>query len=133
MRKSFFYVALAFVAFATVACRKGDYPSNIQGTWQYNDTVNTVQSVLSTSSSSASKGIPATIDYVTSDTELSTKILIDYDPTDGTGTFEPEKGGEGLQGSFEAIDQQNIKVTLVNVDKKGESSTLLKKAVYTLK
>lgn len=132
MKKSFYYIVLTFITFATVACHNGDYPAKIQGKWSYNDTINTIQSVLSTSSSSASKGIPATIDYVTNDTELSTKVLIDYDPADGQGTFKPEKGIEGLQGSFEAIDQQNIKLTLFNIDKKGERTTLLKNAVYTL-
>jgi len=133
MRKQLFYLALAIVAIAASACRNGDYPTNIQGNWEYNDTIATVQSLLSTSSSSASKGIPATVDYIAGVIQYSTKVLIDYDPSDGYGSFRPEKGTEGLQGSIEAIDKLNIKVTLNYVDKHGTSTTLLKKAVYTYK
>lgn len=134
MRKQFIYALLAFVAIAVSACRNGNYPTNIQGTWQYFDTVNNVTSVLSTSSSSASKGIPATIDYmVLVGAEYYTKVLINYDPSDGRGTFKPEKGDEGLQGDFEAIDKENIEVNLFYVNNKKESKQLLKKAVYTYK
>ena len=133
MRKSFISVVLAIVAVATMSCKKGEYPANIQGTWQYNDTTANVQSVLSTSSSSASKGIPATIDFVSQTQEYSTKVLIDYDPEDGEGTFKPEKDSEGLTGSFDAIDKLNIKLTLIYVNNKGESTTLLNKAIYTYK
>ena len=60
-------------------------------------------------------------------------MLIDYDPSDGYGSFSPEKEGDGLQGSIDAIDKLNIKVTLNDVDKKGEITNLLKKVVYTYK
>ena len=116
-----------------MSCKKGDYPTNIQGTWLYNDTVANVQSVLSTSSSSASKGIPATVTFVDQTQELSSKVLIDYDPEDGEGSFKPEKGEEGFHGSIDAIDKLNIKVTLTHVNNKGESTTLLEKAIYTYK
>lgn len=134
MRKQFFYALLAFVAIAISACRNGEYPTNIQGTWEYFDTINGVSSVLSTSSSSASKGIPATIDYMTAaGTDEYTKVLIDYDASDGRGTFAPEKGTAGLQGNFEAIDKENIEVNLFLVDKNDKKTELLKKAVYTYK
>lgn len=133
MRKQFIYALLAFVTIAISACRNGNYPTNIQGTWEYFDTVNNVTSVLSTSSSSASKGIPATAYYVDVNSDLSTKVLIDYDPSDGRGTFKPEKGDEGLQGDIEAIDKENIEVNLFYVNNKKESKQLLKKAVYTYK
>ena len=133
MRKSLLYVVLGLVALATAACGKKEYPANIQGTWQYNDTVANVQSILSTSSSSASKGIPATITFVSPTKNLSSKVLIDYDPSEGEGTFKPEKGEEGLHGSFDAIDKLNIKLTLIHVNNKGESTTLLEKSIYTYK
>ena len=133
MHKHLFYLALAIVAIATCACKKGEYPTNIQGTWEYNDSINTVRSVISTSSSSASKGIPATVEYEDLEDSYSTKILIDYDPSDGSGSFRPEKEGEGLQGAIQAIDKLNIKVTLEYVDKHASSTTLLKKAVFTYK
>ena len=133
MRKLFLYVVLAIVAVATSACGEKEYPANIQGTWLYNDTVANVQSILSTSSSSASKGIPATITFVSPTQDFSTKILIDYDPSEGEGSFKPEKGEEGLHGSFDAIDKLNIKLTLIRVNNKGESTTLLEKAIYTYK
>ena len=135
MRKLFLYVVLAIVAVATSACGEKEYPTNIQGTWLYNDTIAHVQSTLSTSSSSASKGIPATITFIGDNPirDYSTKVLIDYDPTKGEGSFKPEKGEEGLQGSFDAIDKLNIKLTLVHINNKGEITTLLKKAVYTYK
>lgn len=134
MRKQFIYALLAFVAIAISACRNGEYPTNIQGTWEYFDTINGVSSVLSTSSSSASKGIPATVDYMTAaGADEYTKVLIDYDPSDGRGTFKPEKGDEGLQGDIEAIDKENIEVNLFYVNNKKESKQLLKKAVYTYK
>lgn len=99
----------------------------------YNDTVNAVTSVISTSSSSAAKGIPATVEYEKAPENFATKILIDYDPEDGTGTFKPEKGTTGLQGSFSALNQETIEVTLLNVKADESSTTLLKKAVYTKK
>jgi hypothetical protein len=133
MRKSLLYVVLGLVALATAACGEKEYPANIQGTWQYNDTVANVQSILSTSSSSASKGIPATITFVSPTKNLSSKVLIDYDPSEGEGTFKPEKGEEGLHGSFDAIDKLNIKLTLIHVNNKGESTTLLEKSIYTYK
>lgn len=134
MRKQFFYALLAFVAIAISACRTGDYPSNIQGTWEYSDTINGVYSVLSTSSSSASKGIPATIDFFDMNAgEYSTKILVDYDPSDGIGSFNPEKGTTGLHGDFEALDKEDIELNLFYVDAKGNTTELLKKAVYTYK
>ena len=131
--KKILYVMMAVAAVALSACRNGDYPTNIQGTWEYLDSVNLVNSVLSTSSSSASKGIPATVDYFDAKNEYSTKVLINYDPSDGRGTFKPEKGDEGLQGDIEAIDKENIEVNLFYVNNKKESKQLLKKAVYTYK
>lgn len=133
MRKQFFYIVLAIAAITISACTKGDYPANIQGNWEYNDTTGQVIATISTSSSSAPKGIPAQVDYTSPTESLSTKVLIDYDPQDGEGTFKPEKGTEGLQGEFSAIDQERIKVTLILVDKKGESVTLLKKEIFTAK
>lgn len=133
MNKKLFYVVLAIAAIATSACKKGDYPANIQGVWVYNDTVNAVTSVISTSSSSAAKGIPATVEYAKAPENIATKILIDYDPEDGTGTFKPEKGTAGLQGSFSALNKESIEVTLLNVKADESSTTLLKKVVYTKK
>ena len=133
MNKKLLYVVLAIAAIATSSCKKGDYPANIQGTWEYKDTINSVTSVISTSSSSASKGIPATAYFNSATDNLDTKILIDYDPEDGTGTFKPEKGTRGLQGSFSALNKESIEVTLLNVKADESSTTLLKKAVYTRK
>ena len=135
MRKSLLYVVLAIVAMAATACGEKEYPTNIQGTWLYNDKDVNVQSTLSTSSSSASKGIPATITFVKTNPvqDFSTKVLIDYDPSDGEGSFKPEKGEEGLHGSFDAIDKLNIKLTLIYVNNKGEKVVLLEKAIYSYK
>lgn len=136
MRKQFFYALLAFVAIAISACRTGDYPSNIRGTWEYSDTINGVYSILdlSTSSSSASMGIPAAIYFFDMNAgEYLTKIRIYYDPSDGIGSFNPEKGTTGLQGDFEALDKEDIELNLFYVDAKGNTTELLKKAVYTYK
>lgn len=135
MRKSLFYVVLALVAMVTSACGKNEYPTNIQGTWLYDGAIAGIQSTLSTSSSSASKGIPATITFVNTDPvqDFSTKVLVNYDPSDGEGSFKPEKGEEGLHGFFEAIDKLNIKLTLIHVSNKGEETTLLEEAIYSYK
>ena len=139
--KKIFYVMIAIIAIALSACRTGDYPANMQGNWLYDDTTNYVISTFSVSSSNASKGIPATIEvvflnqekYPDLQGEYADEVLVDYDPSDGYGSFKPKKGEEGLQGEFEALDKEDIELSLFLVDKKGTKRELLHDAVYTLK
>lgn len=108
----------------------------------YEDTVKGVISTLSVSSSSASKGIPATIDFVIlnpdlypdlEEGEFADEVLMDYDASSGTGSFAPKKGTKGLQGVFEALDKEDIELTLFLVGDKDTKKELLHDAVYSLK
>ena len=138
--KKILYAMIAVIAIALSACRTGDYPANMQGNWVYDET-NCVTSTFSVSSSNASKGIPATIEITFWDPEkypdlqnhYADEVLVDYDPSDGYGSFNPKKGEEGLQGEFEALDKEDIELSLFLVDKKGTKRELLHDAVYTLK
>ena len=134
MRKLLFSAMIAVLAFVATGCDKDSHPANVQGTWVHVNVLTGIESNFSISNSSASKGIPATINYLRNGQEYSsTKVLVDYDPSSGEGTFVPETGKAGFAGSFVAFGDETMELDLYMADNDGDTQLFLKNALYVLK
>ena len=137
MRKSLFLAMIAALAFVTTGCQNSK-PSSVKGTWEYSFLISEPETVLTESdfiiSSDATKDAPATVTYKKNGkVYLSAEVLVNYDPSEGKGSFASASGKRGAKGTFEAMDKDELSVNLYEVEEDGYSRALLVNALYVKK
>lgn len=137
MRKFLCLAMIAALAFVATGCQDSK-PSSVKGTWEYSFLLTEPETVLIESvftiNSDATKDAPATINYKKNGKEyLSAEVLVNYDPSEGKGSFASASGKRGAKGIFEAMDKDELSVNFYEVEEDGYSRALLVNSLFVKK